>query len=80
MTSPMWKGVGAATGGSGKRSVLRVLPANARNSKLLVGAGSQRTASFGKSTKTSFPESVVRTNLRCWTCVRTCDDVVAMSG
>lgn len=77
----MWKGVGAG-GGNGKRSVLGVLPANARNSKPMVGAGSPRMASFGKSAKTSFPHSVVsgralKHQLCLGKCV--CDDVMYMS-
>ena len=59
MASPVWKGRGSVGGGGVRRSVLKVLPANSRNSKLLVGQGSPRLPSFGKSAKTPLPHEVV---------------------
>lgn len=65
VTSPIWRGRGSVGGGDVRRSVLRVLPANAKNTKLLVGPGSSRLPSFGKNTKTPRPHEVVSCRVCC---------------
>ena len=73
VASPVWKGRGSVGGGGVRRSVLKVLPANSRNSKLLVGQGSPRLPSFGKNAKTPLPHEVVSCGVYVmYSCTGTC--------